>query len=78
MDCDTGLVVVNPGEFPGNSDLRWEASQLSWKFNLQTVLTNGAPFPANNGGTDYCLQVVSELTGQTVPDSGFTIIRVRP
>ena len=79
-DCDTGTVVVSPGVFPGNSDIRYDVSQDEWKYNLQTVLMDGTPFPAKKGGTDYCLQVVSGLTGQTVPDPdiGFTELRVKP
>ena len=73
-DCATGQnVVLLPGQFPGNSDLRYDASQSLWKFNWQTVFMDGTPIP----GDTYCLQVTSRTTGQTIPESGFTKIRVR-
>jgi hypothetical protein len=73
-DCATGQkVVLSPGEFPGNSDLRYDASQRLWKFNWQTVLMDGTPIP----GDAYCLQVTSLTTGQTIPETGFTRVRVR-
>jgi hypothetical protein len=72
--CDTNMVVLNPGEYPGNSDLRYDASRNEWKFNWQTVFADGAPIP----GATYCVQVISMKTGQTIPDNGgFTEIRVR-
>ena len=76
-DC-AGAIIVNPGEFPGNSDLRYDSSQDEWKYNLQTVDGDGDPFEADKGGTEYCMQVISELTMQTVPDSGFTRINIKP
>jgi HYR domain len=76
-DCATGTVVLAPSEFPGNSDLRYDASQRTWKYNWQTVFSDGSPIPASQGGTDYCLQATSQLTGQTVPDSGYTVLKVR-
>ncbi len=73
-DCATGSnVVLSPGEFPGNSDLRYDASQKLWKFNWQTVFMDGSPIP----GDTYCLQVTSLTTGQTIPETGFTRVRVR-
>ncbi|MBT8079872.1 MAG: PxKF domain-containing protein [Gammaproteobacteria bacterium] len=78
IDCATGTVVLDPGQFPGNSDLRYDAAQDEWKFNWQTVLMDGSAIPAERGGTDYCLQVISGLTGQTVPDTGYTEISIRP
>jgi hypothetical protein len=73
--CDTNEVVLDPGEFPGNSDLRWDASLLEWKFNWQTVFPDGTPIP---GGL-YCVQVFSSKTGQVIPDGDpdGTRIRVR-
>ena len=72
--CDSNLVVLNPGEFPGNSDLRYDASMKEWKFNWQTVFNDGSPIP----GTIYCVQVISQKTLQTIPDNGgFTQIKVR-
>lgn len=86
-DCATGMVVLEPGEFPGNSDLRWDASQNIWKFNWQTVCSDstdqeacpaGSPLPATGAGTDYCVQVISTRTGQTIPENdGFTRITVK-
>jgi predicted ester cyclase len=78
QDCDTGTIVLNPGEFPGSSDLRYDASQRTWKFNWQTVLNNGSPLPATSGGTNYCLRVISQQTLQTIPDSGYSVIKIRP
>ncbi|MEE4163885.1 MAG: PxKF domain-containing protein [Woeseiaceae bacterium] len=73
VDCATqSTVVLAPGQFPGNSDLRWDASQLEWKFNWQTVDMAGDAIPPDS----YCVRVTSQTTGQTVPDSGFTRIRV--
>jgi hypothetical protein len=77
LNCATGEVVLNPGEFPGNSDLRWDGSARLWKFNWQTVLPNGDPIPAARGGTDYCLTVTSQRTGQVFP-SNEGPITVRP
>jgi len=72
--CDSNMVVLNPGEFPGNSDLRYDASRDEWKLNWQTVFTDGTPIP----GATYCVQVISLKTGQTIPDNGgFTQIKVR-
>lgn len=86
-DCATGVVVLEPGEFPGNSDLRWDASQNIWKFNWQTICSDGtdqeacpagSPLPATKEGTDYCVQVISNQTGQTIPtDDGFTRITLK-
>ena len=73
-DCATqSNVVLNPGEFPGNSDLRYDASQKVWKFNWQIVDMSGNPIPADT----YCLRAESRTTGQTAPDSGFTTVKVR-
>ena len=77
-DCATGTVVLDPGQFPGNSDLRYDASQRSWKMNWQTVFMNGTPIPAGPGGTAYCLEAVSGKTGQRIPEIGFTVLTVRP
>ena len=72
--CDTNEVVLNPGEYPGNSDLRYDASRNEWKFNWQTVFSDGSPIP----GATYCVQVISMKTGQFIPGIGeFTEIRVR-
>ena len=72
--CNTNQVVLNPGQFPGNSELRYDASRDEWKFIWQTVFTNGDPIPTGL----YCVQVESLTTGQTIPDNdGFTEIRVR-
>ncbi len=73
--CATGEIVLNPGQFPGNSDLRWDATMLEWKFNWQTVFEDGTPIP----GSLYCVQVISLKTGQLIPDDGSdgTTIRVR-
>jgi len=72
--CDTNAVVLNPGEYPGNSDLRYDASRNEWKFNWQTVFSDGSPIP----GATYCVQVISMKTGQFIPGTGeFTEIRVR-
>jgi hypothetical protein len=74
VDCATqSTVVLAPGQFPGNSDLRYDASQREWKFNWQTVFMDGTPIPPG----EYCLRVTSQATGQTVPDAGFTRIRIR-
>jgi hypothetical protein len=78
---ESGEIVLNPGEFPGNSDLRWDAAGNIWKFNWQTVCSatsgddcpEGAPLPA---GT-YYLQVTSRATGQTIPEEGFDRITIR-
>ena len=75
--CDGGGVVLEPGFFPGNSDLRYDASQREWKFNWQTVLMDGSPIPATRNGTRYCLQVESRVTGQTIPVAGFDEVTVR-
>jgi hypothetical protein len=64
--------VLAPGQFPGNSDLRWDASQRQWKFNWQTVDMAGNSIPPDR----YCVRVTSRTTGQTVPDNGYTQIRV--
>jgi hypothetical protein len=72
--CDTNVVVLNPGEYPGNSDRRYDASRNEWKFNWQTVFSDGSPIP----GATYCVQVISMKTGQFIPGIGeFTEIRVR-
>jgi hypothetical protein len=72
--CDTNQVVLNPGEYPGNSDLRYDESKKEWRLNWQTVFPDGTPIP----GATYCVQVISMKTGQTIPDNGgFTQIRVR-
>ncbi|HEY5642310.1 MAG TPA: HYR domain-containing protein [Woeseiaceae bacterium] len=78
---ESGKIVLNPGEFPGNSDLRWDAAGNIWKFNWQTVCSatsgddcpEGAPLPA---GT-YYLQVTSRATGQTIPEKGFDTITIK-
>jgi len=77
-DCATLTnVVLEPGVFPGNSDLRYDSSQRSWKFNWQTVLSDGStPIPASKSGTDYCVQVESLTTGQLVPDTAFPYERI--
>ena len=76
--CNGGGVVLEPGFFPGNSDLRYDASQREWKFNWQTVLVDGSPIPASRNGTRYCLRVESLTTGQTIPLTGFDELVVRP
>ena len=78
---ESGEIVLNPGEFPGNSDLRWVASSRLWKFNWQTVCSAsaGADCPEGTalpGGT-YFLQVTSRATGQTIPVEGFDEITIR-
>jgi hypothetical protein len=74
VDCATqSNVVLRPGEFPGNSDLRYDASRREWKFNWQTVFMDGTPIPPD----EYCVRVTSRSTGQTVPDAGFSRIRIR-
>jgi len=78
---ESGEIVLNPGEFPGNSDLRWDGSANIWRFNWQTVCSasvggncpEGTPLP---GGT-YFLQVTSRATGQTIPADGRTRIVIR-
>jgi hypothetical protein len=77
--------VLNPGEFPGNSNIRWDATISLWKYNWQTVCPDsggencppGEPIPAANGGTDYCLTVISQKTGQEFP-SKERPVTVRP
>jgi hypothetical protein len=72
--CDTNVVVLNPGEYPGNSERRYDASRNEWKFNWQTVFSDGSPIPA----ATYCVQAISMKTGQFIPGIGeFTEIRVR-
>ena len=78
---ESGRIVLNPGEFPGNSDLRWDAGSNLWKFNWQTVCsaTAGANCPEGTAlpaGT-YFLRVTSQTTGQTVPAEGFDRITIR-
>ena len=71
---DPPLVVLSPGEFPGNSDLRWDANKREWRMNWQTVFSDGTAIP----GGIYCVQVKSMKTGQTIPENdGFTQIKVR-
>ena len=80
-DKATGQIVLNPGEFPGNSDLRWDPNMNLWNFNWQTVCSDsagpscpaGSPLP----GGKYLLQVVSRQTGQTIPEAGFTEVTLR-
>jgi hypothetical protein len=68
--CDSNQVVLEPGEFPGNSDLRYDSSTNEWKFNWQTVYgtaageLEGSPIP----GGRYCVQVISENPLQTIPE----------
>ena len=64
-NCATGEIVLNPGQYPGNSDLRWDPSALEWKFNWQTVFEDGTAIP---GGITYCVQAISQKTGQRAPD----------
>jgi len=72
--CDSNMVVLEPGEFPGNSDLRYDASRKEWKLNWQTVFPDGSPIP----GDTYCVQAISMKTLQTAPDNGaYEQIRVR-
>lgn len=75
MSCgQPPTVVLNPGEFPGNSSIRWDASKREWRMNWQTVFNDGSPIP----GDTYCVQVKSLKTGETIPENnGFTQIRVR-
>jgi hypothetical protein len=78
---ESGNIVLNPGEFPGNSDLRWDASSRLWKFNWQTICSASAgsdcPEGANLPAGAYYLQVTSRATGQTIPDGGFDRIVIR-
>ena len=71
---DPSVVVLNPGEFPGNSEIRWDAAKKEWRMNWQSVFSNGDPIP----GDTYCLQVKSMKTGQFIPGEGlFDRITVR-
>ncbi len=75
---DPDGVVLSPGEFPGNSDLRWDASKREWRMNWQTVFGDGTLDGTAIPGDIYCVQVTSMKTGQTIPeDGGFTQITVR-
>jgi hypothetical protein len=75
--CDSNQVVLEPGEFPGNSDLRYDSSTNEWKFNWQTVYgtsageLEGTPIPEGW----YCVQVISQKTLQTIdaPDERILI-----
>jgi hypothetical protein len=70
--CDSNKVVLEPGEFPGNSDVRYDSMTNEWLFNWQTVYgasageLEGSPIPAGR----YCVQVISQKTLQTIPEDG--------